>query len=286
MKARAAFCQYLLQHQLQYMKNDNHQDISVEVHNLTVTYDSKPVLWDIDFSLPEGQVIGIIGPNGAGKSTLLKAIMELVPGTSGYVQLFGQSLSKVRNRISYVPQRESVDWDFPATVMDVVLMGRYRPGRLFRRLSAEDREVAREALRQVGLSEFHDRQIGQLSGGQQQRVFIARALARGADLYLMDEPFAGVDAASEEAILQLLMTMKAEGKTLIIVHHDLYTARQFFDWVVLLNTRLIKAGPVEEVFTEDNLKATYGSQLTILSRLGHLIGRGSYPIRERGSEQL
>lgn len=259
---------------------------AIEVHNLTVSYGSKPVLWDVDCTLPPGQIIGIIGPNGAGKSTLLKAIMQLVPGTSGYVRLFGHSLKEVRSRVSYVPQRESVDWDFPASVMDVVLMGRYRPRRLFRRLSAADREAAERALEEVGMLGYRDRQIGQLSGGQQQRVFIARALAREADLYLMDEPFAGVDAASEEAILELLTGMKASGKTLLVVHHDLYTARQFFDWVVLLNTRLIAAGPVKEVFTEAHLRATYGSQLTILSRLGHLINTGDYPVREKGSEQL
>ena len=253
---------------------------SVEVHNLTVAYDRRPVLWDIDFKAPAGQLIGVLGPNGSGKTTLLKSIMGLIKPSSGYAKLFDQKLEDVRHRVSYVPQRESVDWDFPISVREVVLMGRYRPGKLLRRLQKEDYRLADEALERVGMTAFAKRQIAQLSGGQQQRVFVARSLAQQADLYLMDEPFAGVDAASEEAILTLLAEMKQAGKTVFIVHHDLQTAQQFFDWLVLLNTRLIAAGPTEEVFTEERLLAAYGGQLTILSRVAEMIKQREFPIRE------
>ncbi|MEL6413268.1 MAG: ABC transporter ATP-binding protein, partial [Bacteroidota bacterium] len=210
----------------------------VEVHDLTVAYQGKPVLWDVDLQLPPGNVIGIIGPNGAGKSTLLKAIMGLVPPESGTVKLFGQPLPAVRSQVSYVPQKESVDWDFPASVLDVVLMGRYGRLGLFRRPGKADYAKAWECLRQVGLEEVAQRQIAQLSGGQQQRVFLARALAQEAALYLMDEPFAGVDAATEKIIIALLKQMAQKGKTILVVHHDLHSALDYFDWSLLLNTRV------------------------------------------------
>lgn len=254
---------------------------ALEVHNMTVTYDRRPVLWDIDFSLPEGQLVGIVGPNGSGKTTLLKSIMGLVEPSSGYVRLFDRPLDEVRSRISYVPQRESVDWDFPVSVRQVVRMGRYRRGNIFSRLNAEDKRKADEALEKVGMSSFANRQISQLSGGQQQRVFIARSLAQEADLYLMDEPFSGVDAASEDAILALLRTMKEAGKTVVIVHHDLQTARDFFDWMVLLNTRLVGVGPIDEVFTADYLREAYGGQLTILAKVGDLLKERDFPVREK-----
>lgn len=254
---------------------------AIETHNLTVAYNRRPVLWDIDFQIPEGQLIGVLGPNGSGKTTLLKSIMGLVQPSSGYVRLFGQSLDEVRSRISYVPQRESVDWNFPISVREVALMGRYRKDKLLGRLSREDHRLADEALEKVGMLPFADRQIAQLSGGQQQRVFVARALAQQADLYLMDEPFAGVDAASEEAILTLLQDMKQAGKTVLIVHHDLHTAHQFFDWMVLLNTRLIKCGPTPAVFTTEYLRQAYGGQLTILSQVADLVKARDFPVRER-----
>ncbi len=254
---------------------------SIEIHNLTVAYQKRPVLWDIDFTVPEGHLIGILGPNGSGKTTLLRTIMGLIRPSSGYVRLFDQSLEQVRSRISYVPQRESVDWDFPISVQEVVEMGRYRKGKLLRRLSSTDKELARKALDKVGMSDFAKRQISQLSGGQQQRIFVARALAQQADLYLMDEPFAGVDAASEEAILTLLQEMKQQGKTVLIVHHDLQTARQFFDWMLLLNTHLVACGPVEEVFTEGNLRAAYGGKLNILTRVADMVGQRDFPLREK-----
>lgn len=258
---------------------------ALEVHNLTASYQRKPVLWDIDFSLPQGKLIGIIGPNGSGKTTLLRNIMGLMEPDSGYVKLFGKNLKEVRKQVSYVPQRESVDWDFPASVRDVVEMGRYRKENLFRRLSKQDRAVVKLAMEKVGLLEYADRQISQLSGGQQQRVFVARALAQEADLYLMDEPFVGVDAATEEALLNLLSEMRAQGKTVIIVHHDLQTAFEYFDWAVMLNTRLVAAGPKQEVFRKDLLQEAYGGRLTVLSKIGDLLAKQDFPVRESGFKE-
>lgn len=249
----------------------NNATAAIETHNLTVSYNRRPVLWNIDFTLPQGQIIGIIGPNGSGKTTLLKAIMGLVPLSSGYVKLFDQDLEAVREQISYVPQRESVDWDFPASVKDVVMMGRYRKSNLIGRLTKNDRDLAMEALEKVNMLEYSHRQIAQLSGGQQQRVFIARSLAQGADLYIMDEPFVGVDAATETAILDLMAEMKKEGKTVVVVHHDLQTAKDYFDWIVLLNTRLVAAGPKEEIFQEALLQEAYGGKLDVLSKVGDLM---------------
>ena len=255
--------------------------ISIETHNLTVSYNRRPVLWNIDFELPTGKIIGIIGPNGSGKTTLLKAIMGLVPTSSGYVKIFNQDLEDVRSRVSYVPQRESVDWDFPASVMDIVLMGRYKKNNLFKRITKADRGLAAEALKKVNMLEFSNRQISQLSGGQQQRIFIARSLAQGADLYIMDEPFVGVDAATEEAILKLLEDMKKDGKTVVVVHHDLQTAKDFFDWIVLLNTRMVAAGPKEEIFNEKLLQEAYGGKLNVLSQVGDLMKEKAFNVREK-----
>jgi manganese/zinc/iron transport system ATP- binding protein len=239
-------------------------DVSVEVHDLTVAYHRKPVLWDVDVSLPVGKLIAVIGPNGAGKSTLLKAALGLVPLASGHVRIFGQELKAARNLIGYVPQRETVDWDFPVDALDVVLMGRYGKLGWIRRPGSKDREIALSALRKVGMQDFATRQISQLSGGQQQRVFLARALAQEAKLYFMDEPFAGVDAATEKAIVQVLRDLREQGATVIAVHHDLQTVSDYFDHVLLLNMRLVAAGPVETTFTRDNLQKTYGGRLTIL----------------------
>lgn len=263
---------------------ESEQGPVVKVENLTVSYLHKPVLWDINFELPKGQITGVIGPNGSGKTTLLKSIMGLLPADSGKIELFGNPLKKVRSRISYVPQRESVDWDFPATIEDVVLMGRYRKENLFRRLKKEDHEIAREAMEQVGLLDLAKNPISELSGGQQQRVFLARALAQQADLYLMDEPFVGVDAATEDAILKLLSKMRDAGKSVIIVHHDLQTAYSFFDHIVLLRTRLIGAGPKNDVFTTQNLQDAYGGRLSVLSRIGDLIQKEELNIKKPENE--
>lgn len=253
----------------------------IEFHDLTVSYDKKPVLWNIDMSLPAGQLIGIIGPNGAGKSTLIKAAMGLLPLGSGYVKIFDQPLDKVRERVSYVPQRESVDWDFPTSVLDVVLMGRYGKLGLFKRPRKSDKEVAMNCLRKVGMDAYVDRQISQLSGGQQQRVFLARALAQDADVYFMDEPFAGVDAATESAILEVLRELSKQGKTVVVVHHDLQSAAEFFDWVVLLNMRLVSSGPIDKVFTNEQLQETYGGKLTVLAEVGELVRKRQIPSREK-----
>ncbi len=252
----------------------------LELHNVTIAYQQKPVLWNIDYTLPKGRLIGVVGPNGSGKTTMIKAVMGLVPLSSGYVKIFDADLKQVRKRVSYVPQRGSVDWDFPVNVLDVVLMGRAKPTQLFKRYSKEDKAIALDALKKVGMESFLKRQIAQLSGGQQQRVFLARALAQQADLYLMDEPFAGVDAATENMIMELLKAMRDEGKTIIVVHHDLQTVNKYFDWLLLLNTRLIASGATQEVFTAQLLEQTYGGKLNILSQVGDLIKEKGHPVRE------
>ena len=257
------------------------QNPIVELHDITVTYHKKPVLWDIDLTLPSGSIIGIIGPNGAGKSTMIKAMMGLIDLSSGYVKMFNKTLDQVRSRVSYVPQKESVDWDFPASVIDVVLMGRYGKLGLFTRPRKADKEVAMECLRRVDMDGYANRQISQLSGGQQQRVFLARALAQEADLYFMDEPFAGVDAATEKAIVNLMKTMSKQGKTVVVVHHDLQSAREYFDWAVLLNLRLIASGPAHAVLTTALLQETYGGKLTLLAEVGDLLTKKEFPSREK-----
>lgn len=248
----------------------------IEVHDLTVSYDQSPVLWNVDLSLPSGKLIGILGPNGAGKSTLIKAIMGLVKPTSGYVKIFEHLLEDVRNRISYVPQRESVDWNFPASVLDVVMMGTYGKLGLFKRPGKKEKEIALGCLDQVGMMSFVNRQISELSGGQQQRVFIARALAQEADLYLMDEPFAGVDMATETAIFQLLKDMTAKGKTIVVVHHDIHSAMNYFDWIIMLNLHLVGSGPTELVMTEELLRKTYGGKLNLLTKVTELIRKKDF----------
>lgn len=262
------------------MKIEHDTPPALEIHELTVAFDRKPVLWNIELSVPQGKLVGIIGPNGAGKSTLIKAIMGILPLSSGFVKLFGLEIEEVRQKISYVPQRESVDWDFPASVLDVVLMGRYAKLGLFKRPRKADREVAMDCLRKVGMEAYARRQISQLSGGQQQRTFLARALAQQADIYFMDEPFSGVDAATEKTIIGLLRTMTQSGKTVMVVHHDLHSVSQYFDWVVMLNTRLVAVGPTDTTFTQKNLHETYGGKLTILADVAELVRRESFPSRE------
>lgn len=234
------------------------------IHDLTVAYQRKPVIWDIELNIPEGSLVGIVGPNGAGKSTLLKACLDLVPKTSGWARVYGKPYEEQRHLVGYVPQRESVDWDFPVSALDVVAMGGYRRLGWFKRVGKKERERAREALAQVGIADYADRQISQLSGGQQQRVFLARALVQDAQLYFMDEPFAAVDAATEQAIVELLKDLRAQGKTCIVVHHDLATVSKYFDWLVLLNMRVVAAGPTKEIFTRENLRKTYGGKLDLL----------------------
>lgn len=243
----------------------------LEVHDLTVAYHKKPVLYGIDLQVPPGKLVGIVGPNGAGKSTLIKAIMGVVPASSGWIKIFGEPFKKNLTRVGYVPQRESVDWDFPVSVMDVVLMGRYGHLGLIRRPSPRDRQIARECLDKVHMLPYADRQIANLSGGQQQRVFLARALAQESDLYLMDEPFSGVDAATESAIITLLHELKLRGKTILVVHHDLPTARSYFDMLLLINMRIVAFGETDAVFTNELLQKTYGGRLTILSDVAQAV---------------
>lgn len=243
----------------------------VKVSNVTVAYNRKPVLQEVSFTVPEGKLIGIIGPNGAGKSTLIKAALGLIPKASGEVEIYGEPYKKQRKLIGYVPQRGSVDWDFPTNALDVVLMGRYGHIGWFKRPGKKDIEYALSCLDKVGMKDYANRQISQLSGGQQQRVFLARALAQDATVYFMDEPFVGVDAATERAIISLLNELKAQGKTVLVVHHDLQTVKDYFDWVLLLNMRKIAIGPTEEVFTMENLQKTYGGRLAFLDQRNAII---------------
>ncbi len=234
---------------------------ALSVRGLTVTYGQKPAVFSVDANFVEGAITAIIGPNGAGKSTLLKAALGIVRPLSGQIAFYGRSLEEARDRIAYVPQRASVDWDFPTRALDVVMMGLYRQLGLLGRAGKSHRARALDCLDRVGMADFAERQIGQLSGGQQQRVFLARALAQSADLYLLDEPFAGVDAATEKAIIGLLKALKSEGKTVVVVHHDLSTVRDYFDRVLVINTRKVSEGPVAEAFTADALQAAYGGRL-------------------------
>lgn len=240
---------------------------AVEVEDLTVAYDAKPVLWDIDLKIPKGQLMAVVGPNGAGKTTLMKAMLGLLTPVTGAVRFIDEECKDIRSlkkRIGYVPQSGSVDWDFPATVQDVVLMGCYGKLGWIKRPRKTDIELTRQVLQKVGMQDYASRQISQLSGGQQQRVFLARALAQEAEIYFMDEPFKGVDAQTEKAIILLLKEMKEQGKTVVVVHHDLQTVPDYFDWVTLINLRVVASGPVEDVFHEDNLKKTYRSTGTLL----------------------
>ncbi|MBB4636627.1 metal ABC transporter ATP-binding protein [Longimicrobium terrae] len=245
--------------------NDD-QTPAIEVNDLTVAYREKPVLWDVDLQVPRGVLMAIVGPNGAGKSTLIKAMLGLVRAAAGEVLVHGRPYAEQRRQVAYVPQRGSVDWDFPTSVLDVVMMGCYGQLGWLRRPGRREREAAMAALEQVAMQDYADRQISQLSGGQQQRVFLARALVQKAGLYLMDEPFQGVDAKTERAIVSVLQNLRADGKTVVVVHHDLETVPDYFDSVLLLNVRRIAAGPVQEVFTEENLRLTYGGRAPLLQR--------------------
>lgn len=233
---------------------------AMEVYDLTVSYKDKPVLWDVDINVPPGVLMAIIGPNGAGKTTFIQSILGIIKPVAGKINIYDKPYKINRKKVAYVPQRGSVDWDFPTTVLDVVVMGLYGELGWIKRPGKKEYEIAMGALKKLSMEDYHDRQISQLSGGQQQRVFLARALVQKADLYLMDEPFQGVDAFTEKIIVKLLMELKEQGKTVIVVHHDLQTVQEYFDWVMLLNVRCIAFGPQEEVFTRENLSKTYGEQ--------------------------
>ncbi|MBA3468500.1 MAG: metal ABC transporter ATP-binding protein [Herpetosiphonaceae bacterium] len=240
-------------------------DVPLSINDLTVAYQEKPVLWDIDLQVPAGVLAAIIGPNGAGKSTLIKATLGLLPAAAGTISMFGKPYRDQRLLVGYVPQRSSVDWDFPTDALDVVMMGTYGQLGWIKRPGKQQREQAMHCLEQVGMADFAHRQISQLSGGQQQRVFLARALAQNAQLYLMDEPFVGVDALTERAIVLLLQELRNQGKTVICVHHDLESAPAYFDWVALLNVRMIAAGPMATTWTTENITRTYGGRMHALS---------------------
>ena len=240
------------------------QAAPLQIYDLTVAYHEKPVLWDIDLTVPAGVLGAIVGPNGAGKSTLIKAILGLVPPTTGTVEVFGAPYAKQRLLVGYVPQRSSVDWDFPTNALDVVMMGTYGQLGWMRRPGKQQRERALHCLEQVDMADFAQRQISQLSGGQQQRVFLARALAQDAQLYLMDEPFVGVDATTERAIVELLKQLREAGKTVVCVHHDLDSAPSYFDWCVLLNVQVQAVGSMRDVWTTENLARTYGGRIHAL----------------------
>jgi manganese/zinc/iron transport system ATP- binding protein len=260
------------------------QACPIEVMDLTVAYENKPVLWDIDLQVPSGVLMAIVGPNGAGKTTLIKSMLGLIEPAAGQVLIYGRPYREQRHLVGYVPQRGSVDWDFPTSVLDVVMMGRYgdlgwvwRPGK-------REKELAMEALMKVGMQEFSQRQISQLSGGQQQRVFLARALVQDAQIYLMDEPFQGVDATTERAIITLMQEIQREGKTVVVVHHDLQTVPEYFGWVTLLNVRRIASGPVADTFTDEHLRQTYGGRVAFLKDNGRRPPSGQPPGLERRGE--
>ena len=250
---------------------------ALEITDLTVAYRDKPVLWDVDVTVPQGSLMAIVGPNGAGKTTLIKATLGLVRPAAGQTMIFGRPYAEQRGLVGYVPQRGSVDWDFPTSVLDVVMMGRYASLGWLRRPGRRERELALKALEQVRMTDFATRQISQLSGGQQQRVFLARALIQDARIYFMDEPFQGVDAVTERAMIAILRDLRAAGKTVVVVHHDLQTVPEYFDQVTLINVRRIASGPVAEVFTEANLRATYGGRIAFL---GHSADPQTAPASE------
>lgn len=259
---------------LTYHAPDGLRLTALSVDDLTVAYDSKPAIWDVDLDIPEGVLMAIVGPNGAGKSTLIKAVLNLIPRAAGTVQFYGKPYEQSRSLVGYVPQRGSVDWDFPTTVIDVVTMGLYRRLGWFRRPGRKERELALHALEQVGMVDFAERQISQLSGGQQQRTFLARALVQDAQIYFMDEPFAAVDAVTERAIVAILRELRARGRTVLVVHHDLQTVEDYFDWVTLLNVEVIDSGPTEMIFTPEKLRKTYGGRVSYLDKQRPLAAAG------------
>ena len=243
----------------------------IQVKNLTISYNKKPAIKGINLNIEAGNVIGIIGPNGAGKSTLLKGILGLLPADTGDVKIFGRDIDESRKRISYIPQREQFDWDFPINVEDVVMMGRYAHLPAFGFPKQIDREIVNGVLQKIEMDKYSRRQIRQLSGGQQQRVFLARALAQQSDIYFLDEPFVGVDAKTERVIFKLMKELREEGKTLLVVHHDLGKAQEYFDKLVLINQTLVAYGNADEVFTPEIIDRTYGGRLTILQRTEEII---------------
>ena len=257
--------------------------LALHIRGLSHSYGNKRILTNINLDLKQGTLCGVIGPNGAGKSTLFKSILKLIDYDFGKIEILGKKVDDIRKLIAYVPQKDEVDWDFPATVLDIVLMGRYPFKSLFQRLNADDIAIAKQALADLGIEDLFDRQIGNLSGGQQQRVFLARALAQKAEIYLLDEPFVGVDISTEQKIIEILKRLAGEGKTLLVVHHDLSTVNQYFDSVLLLNQRLIATGPTSSVFNDINIAKAYGGQLNILHTMGMKIAKAKKTATKRKS---
>jgi len=243
-------------------------DIVISIKDLSVSYERKRVLTNIFLEIESGHIYGVIGPNGAGKSTLFKAVLGLIETNTGTVLINGKPVEEQRKSVVYVPQRDEVDWQFPATVSDIVLQGRYPHKKLLQRLSKHDSKIAQKAMDDLGITHLKNRQIGELSGGQQQRVFLARALCQEADVFLLDEPFVGVDITTEDRIIKILKILASQGKTILVIHHDLATVESYFDHVVLLNQRLIAFGETKLTFTPDNIEATYKAQLPILHKTG------------------
>ncbi|AND40298.1 metal ABC transporter ATP-binding protein [Cytobacillus oceanisediminis] len=244
------------------------KDPAISIEDLHVSYFGNEAVTGVSLTVNTGNLVGIIGPNGAGKSTFLKAMLNLIPKDKGAVRVMGKSIAEVRKSIAYVPQRNAIDWDFPITVHDAVLIGTYPHLKLFRRPKKKDKEWAMECLQRVGMQEFSKRQIGELSGGQQQRVFLARALAQKADLFFLDEPFVGVDVSSEETIVNILKELCRQGKTVIVVHHDLSKANDYFNQIILLNKELISFGTVEEVFKPEVIAKAYKGQFAFMNEIG------------------
>jgi ABC-type Mn2+/Zn2+ transport system ATPase subunit len=239
------------------------KESAIDINNLSVTLSGNLILDNISVSVEKGMLTGLIGPNGAGKSTMLKAMLGLIPVNQGTITFFGKSLNEIRKEIAFVPQRQEIDWDFPATVEEIVLMGRFPFTGFFKKYSSVDKIEVEQALASAGITNLKNRQIGKLSGGQQQRVFIARALAQQASLIILDEPFAGIDAATEETIREVFIQLKNIGKTVLIVHHDLQTAAEYFDRLILLNVKIIEEGKKEDVLKEENLVSAYGRKVKL-----------------------
>jgi manganese/zinc/iron transport system ATP- binding protein len=243
------------------------KNLAIDIQGLTVHYGTAPVLWDIHLEIPPGHLVGIMGPNGAGKTTLIRAMLGFLHGTTGVVRVLNHRVPVVAKRLAYVPQQSVVDWDFPMTVRDLVTMGCYPRLGLWKRVGKEEKEQITDALAMFGLSSVADRQIGKISGGQKQRAFLARAIVQKAEVYFLDEPFEALDHVSEQIIVNVLQDMVNQGKTICVVHHDFASARKYFDWIVLLNTRLVAAGPIQETFTPLHLRRTYGKDLALVEEV-------------------
>ncbi len=251
----------------------------LQIKDLTVAYQNNVVLQNVNLSIPSGNLVGIIGPNGAGKSTLLNAIMHLIPKIEGEVKIKGESLKTIRKQVAFIPQRDSVDWNFPISVLDLVLMGRYVKLPWYKKITDLDKQQALNCLEKVNMLNFADKHISELSGGEKQRIFIARALAQEAEVYFFDEPLVGIDATSEKEIMEILNQMKMEGKSIFVVHHDLQSSVEYFDWVIFINRKIVASGPISSVFSLQNLQNTYGEAFSVLSKINQLVNNSQNLIK-------